>query len=162
MSYPSFVQGLNKMGVAVPANRALMLAQSMDPESTGKVAFADLSKTLHHVLDVKMRKDDTEAKRLETERLQDAVRREAPSTSASVEKSAPLESTFDMAQQQPSTGQRQSSQPASRQRSRRSTPLPVDAKTAYAQLEHEREMLTIREELDNVAALPQGTPRVHG
>ena len=47
VSYPTFVQGLNALGVAMPARDAVEIAKQLDPSGTGEVNYSALPSILH-------------------------------------------------------------------------------------------------------------------
>ena len=51
VSYPTFVQGLNYLGVAMPAKDAIALAKQLDPKGTGQVKYSELPVVLNQALD---------------------------------------------------------------------------------------------------------------
>jgi hypothetical protein len=63
VSYPTFVQGLNYLGVAIPAKDAMELAKQLDPNGTGEVNYSALPSHLNQALDKRMQIENEETVR---------------------------------------------------------------------------------------------------
>ena len=61
VSYPTFVQGLNSLGVAMPAKDAIQIARQLDPNGTGEVDYSVLPAHLNgaYAKRVKLENEET-------------------------------------------------------------------------------------------------------
>jgi hypothetical protein len=63
VSYPTFVQGLNYLGVAMPAKDMVALAKQLDPRGTGQVKYSDLPSHFNQALEKRTKLENDESAR---------------------------------------------------------------------------------------------------
>ena len=63
ISYPTFVQGLNYLGVAMPATEAVLLAKQLDPKGTGEIDYSAIPAHLNKALHTRMQTEHEETAR---------------------------------------------------------------------------------------------------
>eukprot|EP00802_Teleaulax_amphioxeia_P007818 Tamp_07826.p1 GENE.Tamp_07826~~Tamp_07826.p1 ORF type:complete len:502 (-),score=87.61 Tamp_07826:842-2347(-) len=63
VSYPTFVQGLNSLGVALPAKEAVEIAKQLDPNGTGEVNYSALPAHLNEAYSKRLKLENEETAR---------------------------------------------------------------------------------------------------